>query len=71
MELSDKKLSVIERLMKVKHESTLNEIEKILIQTELESRAKASSEAIENNDTISLDEFSKKNQSWLRKNATR
>lgn len=70
MELSDKKLSLIERLMRVRKQEILEQLEELLIRAEMESRAEESLKSIENNDVVSLDDFTQNNQSWLKKRAT-
>jgi hypothetical protein len=67
MDTADKKLNLIERLVRVKKDSTLQQVEEILIQAEMESRARESIKAIENDEVVSLDKFAKNNQSWLKK----
>lgn len=65
MELAQKKLHLIERLMRVGNQETLEQVEKPLVRVEMESRAKESLRAIEANDVLSLEDFGKSNQSWL------
>jgi len=67
MELSEQKLSLIERLMRVRSQQTLAQVEEILIRAEMESRALESMAAIENKDIVTLDEFTQSNQTWLKK----
>ena len=69
MELSEKKLSLIERLMRVSNQEILEQLEELLIRAEMESRADESLQAIENNDVVALDDFAKNNQSWIKKKA--
>ena len=71
MELAKKKLSLIERLMRVVNQETLEQVEELLVRVEMESRAKESLRAIEENDVVSLIDFGKKNQSWLQKKSTK
>lgn len=71
MELAKKKLSLIERLMRVGNQETLEQVEELLVRVEMESRAKESLRAIEENDVVSLIDFGKKNQSWLQKKSTK
>lgn len=68
MTLSDKKLSLIGRLMMVRRQTTLEEVENILVRAEMESRAEESLEAIAKGDFVTLEEFSEGNSAWLRKN---
>lgn len=61
------KLGLIDRLMRVHEVSTLQRMEKLIIQAEMESRAEKSIEAIEKGEVLSVDEFSKENRQWLKK----
>lgn len=65
------KLSLINRLMKVNEVSTLERMEKLITQVEIESRAEKSLKAINEGDVISMDEFSKENRQWLKKKHTK
>lgn len=65
------KLGLIDRLMRVHEVSTLQRMEKLITQAEMESRAEKSLEAIEKGDVLSMDEFSKENRQWLRKKYTK
>ena len=65
------KLGLIDRLMKVQEVSTLQRMEKLIIQAELESRAEESLQAVEKGQVLSLDEFRKENRQWLKENYTK
>lgn len=65
------KLGLIERLIKVQKASTLERIEELIIQAEMESRADDSLVAIDNGDVVSLDQFRKENRQWVKKNHTK
>lgn len=71
MELSDKKLHLIARLMQVRKHEILEQLEELLIRAEMEARADESLKAIEKNDVVSLDGFTESNQSWIQKSATK
>lgn len=71
MELSKQKLSLIERLMRVRSQETLKLVEEILIRADMESRAIESEKAIENGNVVSLDEFTQKNRDWLKKRSSK
>lgn len=71
MKLSEQKLNLIERLMRVRKQETLALVEDLLIRAEMESRAVESTEAIEKGDVVSLDKFTKNNQAWLKKRASK
>jgi len=65
------KLSLIDRLMKVKEASTLQRMEKLITQAEMESGAEESLKAIDEGDVLSMDEFRKENRQWLKKKYTK
>jgi len=65
------KLGLIDRLMRVHEVSTLQRMEKLITQAEMESRAEKSLEAIKKGDVLSVDEFSKENRQWLKKKYTK
>ena len=65
------KLGLIDRLMRVQEVSTLQRMEKLITQAEMESRAEKSLEAIEKGDVLSMDEFGKENRQWLKKKYTK
>ncbi|MCA1752620.1 MAG: hypothetical protein ABR572_04060 [Cryomorphaceae bacterium] len=71
MERSEQKLSLIERLMRVRRQETLTQVEEILIRAEMELRAEESMAAIEKKDVLPPDEFTESNQSWLRKKGSK
>ena len=56
--------------MKVGRQNTLQKVEDILIRSEMEARAEESVKAIEQNEVITLDQFTENTQSWLNKNAS-
>ncbi|MEQ6121061.1 hypothetical protein [Reichenbachiella sp. MALMAid0571] len=61
------KLGLIDRLMKIQEVSTLQRMEQLIIQAEVESRAEESLKAIEEGDVLSMDEFRKENKQWIKK----
>ncbi len=65
------KLGLIDRLMRVQEASTLQRMEKLIIQAEMESRAEKSLKAIDKGDVLSMDEFRKENRQWLKKKYTK
>jgi hypothetical protein len=71
MDIAQQKLSLIERIMKVGRQNTLQKVEEILIRSEMEARAEESVKAIEQNEVITFDQFTKNNQSWLKKQAAK
>ena len=71
MNLSERKLSLIERLTAISDEQTVKLYEELLVEAELISRTEESITAIENDQVITLDEFNSANKKWLEKNPTR
>ena len=67
MKVEKLKSDLIQRLMKVEKASTLERIEDILVQEEMQSRLNESLEAIEKGEVSTLDEFARSNQEWLKK----
>ncbi len=65
------KLGLIDRLMRVQEASTLQRMEKLITQAEMESRAEESLKAIDKGDVLSMDEFRKENRQWLKKKYTK
>ena len=63
------KLNLIERVMKIDKSATLQRVEDLIIQAEMEARAKESIESIEKGEVHSLSEFRQMNQKWLTENA--
>ena len=70
MELSDIKLKLIERLMRVGNQAVLEQLEELLIRAEMEARADESLKAIGKGNLVNLEEFTKSNQSWIKKRAS-
>jgi predicted transcriptional regulator len=58
------KLNLIQRVMKIEKTSTLERIEDILIQEEMEARLKESLEDIEEGRVHTLEEFKQMNEKW-------
>ena len=67
MEQAERKLRLIERLMRVRSQVVLEQLDELLIRAEMESRAEESLKAIDNNDAMALDDFIQNNQSWIKK----
>lgn len=65
MSLEAKKLSLIERFMKLKQEGSILKLEAVLTEIEMNARADASEQNILKGETRSYDEFSKEVQQWL------
>lgn len=69
MSLESIKLELIERLLKLNDASTLHKLDELIFQAQLESRATESMKEIENDKTVSLDDFARKNRQWLKDNS--
>ena len=65
MSIEAKKLSFIERFMKLKTENSIQKLEAILTEIELNARADASDEDIRQGNVQSYDEFSKDVKQWM------
>ena len=65
------KLGLIERLMKIKETATLQRMEKLITQAEMEMRAEESLKAIDRGEILSMETFSKENKQWLKKKYTK
>lgn len=57
-----------DRLMQVERESTLREVEELLIRAEMQARHEESMEAVRNGDVLTASEFRESNRQWLREN---
>ena len=65
------KLELIDRLMKIRETSTLEKVEKLITQVEMETRAEESLKAIDKDDVLSIDDFKRENEQWLKKMSTK
>jgi hypothetical protein len=71
MNIETHKQSLIKRLEKIEQPVILNELEAVLQRAEMEARAIESIKDVEKGNVISLDEFAKSNQAWLKEQRTR
>jgi hypothetical protein len=71
MTIEKRKLSMIQRLMRIEKSSSLEKIEESIIQAEMEARTDESFEAIKRGEVMTLEEFRKSNQERLSKLATK
>ncbi len=71
MKISEQKLSIIERLIRVRNQETLIQIEALLIRAEMNLRASESINTIESGEVIPLNKFTENNQVWLKKKASK
>ncbi|MGM0581939.1 MAG: hypothetical protein ACQETL_14740 [Bacteroidota bacterium] len=62
------KLGLIERLMKEHSISTLQRMNQLITQAEMEASAKESLEDIKSGEVLTLDDFKNENQKWIKKN---
>ena len=60
------KLNLIQRVMKIEKTATLERIEDLIIQEEMESRFQESLEDIKEGRVHSLEEFKQMNEEWLK-----
>lgn len=65
------KLGLIERLMRVQKTSTLQRMDQLITQAEIEARTEESMEAIRKGEVSSLNEFSRENRKWAKENYTK
>jgi hypothetical protein len=71
MNLEAKKLSLIERFMKLKQEQSILKLEAAITEIELNARADASQQDIKEAKVRSYDDFSKDVKQWISKRATK
>jgi hypothetical protein len=71
MTIEKKKLEVKKGAVKIEKSSSLEILENPFIQAEMEARTKESLEAIRNGEVLTLDEFLKSNEEWLKKTVTK
>ncbi|MBP9151813.1 MAG: hypothetical protein KBF73_05985 [Flavobacteriales bacterium] len=67
MSIAIKRQQLVDRLMKVDADKTLEKVEEILIAAEMEVRAEESMQAIRDGNVVSLEQFSINTDEWLRK----
>jgi hypothetical protein len=70
MNLDAKKLNLIERFMKLKHERSILKLEALITELELNSRANSSENDIEEGEIRAYDDFSKEVSQWLKGKST-
>ena len=63
------KLNLIQRVMKIEKTATLERIEDLIIQEEMESRFQESLEDIKEGRVHSLEEFKQMNEKWWKERA--
>ena len=67
MTIEKKRPEVKKVAAKIEKSSSLEIVEDPFIQAEMEARTKESLEAIRNGEVLTLDEFLKSNEEWLKK----
>jgi hypothetical protein len=70
MTIEKKKPEVKKGAVKIEKSSSLEILEDPFIQAEMEARTKESLEAIRKGEVLTLDEFLKSNEEWLKKTVT-
>lgn len=71
MSLEAKKLSFIERFMKLKQEHSILKLEAVITEIELNARADSSKEDIELGKTRAYDDFSEEVKQWMKNKTTK
>jgi hypothetical protein len=71
MTIEKKRAEVKKGVAKIEKSSSLEILEDPFIQAEMEARTKESLEAIRNGEVLTLDEFLKSNEEWLKKTVTK
>ena len=71
MTIEKKKLEVEKGAVKIEKSSSLEILENPFIQAEMEARTIESLVAIRNGEVLTLDEFLKSNEEWLKKTVTK
>ena len=65
MTIEKRKLELINGAVKIEKSSSLEKLDDLFVQAEMEARAEESLEAIRNGEILTLDEFLKSNEEWL------
>ena len=71
MTIEKKRAEVKKGVAKIEKSSSLEILEDPFIQAEMEARTKESLQAIRNGEVLTLDEFFKSNEEWLKKTVTK
>lgn len=71
MTIEKKRAEVKKGAAKIEKSSSVEILENPFIQAEMEARTKESLEAIRNGEVLTLDEFLKSNEEWLKKTVTK
>lgn len=68
MKAESLKLGLIERLMRVQNTHTLQRMNQLITQAEMEARAEESLKSINKGEVLSLDELKQENRKWAKEN---
>ena len=71
MTIEKRKLELKNGEVKIEKSSSLEKLDDLFVQAEMEARAEESLEAIRNSEVLTLDEFFKSNEEWLKKPVTK
>ena len=71
MTIEKKRPEVKKGAVKIEKPSSLEILEDPFIQAEMEARSEESLEAIRNGEVLTLDEFFKSNEEWVKKSVTK
>jgi hypothetical protein len=71
MTIEKKRPEVKKGAAKIEKSSSVEILENPFIQAEMEARTKESLQAIRNGEVLTLDEFLKSNEEWLKKTVTK
>jgi hypothetical protein len=71
MTIEKKRAEVKKGAAKIEKSSSVEILEDPFIQAEMEARTKESLDAIRNGEVLTLDEFLKSNEEWLKKTVTK
>ena len=71
MTIEKKRPEVKKGVAKIEKSSSLEILENPFIQAEMEARTNESLQAIRNGEVLTLDEFLKSNEEWLKKTVTK
>ena len=71
MTIEKKRAEVKKVAVEIEKSSSLEIVDDPFIQAEMEARTKESLEAIRNGEVLTLDEFLKSNEEWLKKTVTK
>ena len=71
MTIEKRKLEGKKEVIETEKSSSLEKLDDLFVQAEMEARTEESLEAIRNGEVLTLDEFFKSNEEWLKKTVTK